>query len=412
MSPVADLWDEIAAFEPLCRAARRAAAGKRRVRSIARWLAELEPNVLRLERELRAGVWRPGRPTTFTIHDPKTRTITAAPFEDRVVHHALMDRLEPLFEERMIEASFACRKGKGTHAALRRARRLVRRHERFLKLDVRRCFDSLDHDVALDSMRAVVSDERVLALCERIVRSGGESGRGLPIGNLTSQWLANLILNRLDHFVTGELRVPGYLRYMDDFVLFSDSATELRRAQRDVAAFLATRLRLELKERATIHAPASQGLPFLGWRIYRGTTRLRPANLRRMRARLRHRAWEHRSGRIGEERFHAAVRSAMEHLRHGNTLSLRRGWIEDLRARAPERRSLEVFERGRAIGAAHRVNRGGSFNDTAVNARSANRNDTTPSNADNDLGVRPAKAPHRQTASEIDPRIGSGRPSP
>ncbi len=151
MRRAGNLWPEIVSFGNLVRAARRAALGKRDVAGVARFLADLEPNVLRLQRELEAGTWAPGRAFTFEIHDPKTRTITAAPFADRVVHHALIDVLEPRLERRMLFESFACRRGKGTHRAL--AHGLVRRYPWFLKLDVTRAalagtlIESLDQTI-------------------------------------------------------------------------------------------------------------------------------------------------------------------------------------------------------------------------------------------------------------------------
>lgn len=221
MRRVGNLWPSIVSFANLTRAARRAALGKCEVAGVARFLADLEPNVLRLQRELEAGEWRPGQAFTFEIHDPKTRTITAAPFRDRVVHHALIDVLEPHLERRMVHESFACRRGKGTHTALRHARSLVRRHRWFLKLDVRKCFASLDHSVVCLAFARVLKDRRALDLIECIVRSGGKDGVGLPIGNLTSQWACNLVLDQLDHQVKEHLCIPGYVRYMDDFVLFA-----------------------------------------------------------------------------------------------------------------------------------------------------------------------------------------------
>lgn len=347
MRRVNHLWQDIVSFEALRRAALRAARGKRCNADVARFLADLEPEVLRLQAELCDGTWRPGRAHCFDVHDPKRRTITAAPFADRVVHHALMDRLKPLFDRRMIPESFACRRGKGSHRALTHARRMLREHEWFLKLDVRRCFDSLDHDVVLATVARVVKDRRVLDLCATIVRHGspvvrhgstaadgpstgdrasptGTRGVGLPIGNLTSQWFCNLLLDRLDHHVKEVLRMPGYVRYMDDFVLFADDKPTLRTALAGVETFLGETLRLSLKSRDTLLAPARQGLPFLGWRIHRGTTRLRRENVRRAVKRLRLRAGRHRQGRIDDESFAACVRSLAEHLRHGNTLRLRR----------------------------------------------------------------------------------------
>lgn len=332
MKRVGGLWPRVVAFDELLRAAHRAARGKRQLAAVAEFMMRLEPECLQLQRELRSGQYRPGTPTTFIILDPKERTITAAPFRDRVVHHALMAALEPVFDRRMLPESFACRRGKGTHAALRHARRLVRRYAWFLKLDIRKCFESLDHNVVIETVGRLVKDRRVLALCETIVRAHPADpavpGVGLPIGNLPSQWQANLVLDRLDHHVKEVLRIPGYVRYTDDFGLFADDRATLRAALADVGRFVEGVLHLRLKERGTILAPVRDGFPFLGWRIYRHTTRLRPQNLRRTRRRLRHRCWEHRTGRISEEKLADCVRAFTAHLEHGTTRPLRRSWLD------------------------------------------------------------------------------------
>jgi hypothetical protein len=316
----------VIAFENLLRAAARAARGKRGRTGVARFLERLEPELLALqgEGELHGGTYRPGRPITFRISDPKNRTISAAPFRDRVVHHALIGPLEPILDRRMLDESFACRRGKGSHAALRHARRLVRRHEFFLKMDVRGFFESLHHHVVLETLQRFVKDRDVLRLIERIVRDGHRN-RGLPIGSLTSQWFANIVLDRLDHETKQVWRVPGYVRYMDDFVLFADDKGRLRELLPRTRAYLEDNLKLTLKDRATILAPVEQGLPFLGWRIYRGTTRLRTSNLRRTRRRLNSRVRAHQRGRMSEQQLADAVRSVTAHLAHGDTLALRRG---------------------------------------------------------------------------------------
>jgi RNA-directed DNA polymerase len=337
-------WEEITSFRNLCSAARRAARGKKTVAGAAKFLERLEIEVLALQRELIADTWRPSRPATFTIHDPKERVITAAPFHDRVVHHALVDPLEAIFDAALVPETFACRRGKGTHKALAHAKDLVRGNAYFLKLDVRKCFDSIQHAVVIDTLAALDLEAEVMALAMRVLGgvpctadkpgagrcAGYEQGRlgvGLPIGNLTSQWFANLVLGRLDRFVLGELRVRGYVRYMDDFVLFGDEKQELKAAQLRIAGFLRAELHLDLKERATILAPAREGLPFLGWRIHRGIVRIRPENLRRLRRRVRHRRWEQRTGRIDERTLTAALSSVIAHISHGDTLALRRAWL-------------------------------------------------------------------------------------
>lgn len=357
MRRIGNVWDTIVSFDNLCSAARAAARSKRGVRGVARFMERLEPEVLQLQRELESGSYRPGAPFTFTVHDPKTREITAAPFRDRVVHHALIDPLEPWLDKRMIAHSYACRRGKGQHRALRHARVLIRGHDWFLKLDVRAFFPSLRHDVVLETLARVVKDRRALALAEVIVRAGGVDGVGLPIGHLTSQWFANLVLDRMDPQVTEEMRAPGYLRYMDDFVLFADSKSWLRQAHAEIAAHVAA-IGLELKGRATVLAPTRQGLPFLGFRIYRSTVRLRPDNLRRTRARLRQRQWQFDHGMFDEDRLADCTRSVTAHLAHGDTLALRRSWFTDkdtaadrqlLQPQKP-RRQLQQPRHERAVG--------------------------------------------------------------
>ncbi|MBI5362393.1 MAG: RNA-dependent DNA polymerase [Planctomycetes bacterium] len=332
----ARLWSEVTSFKNLCRAARHAARGQRRVRGTARFLERLETEALALQRELVAGEWRPARPTTFTIHDPKERVITAAPFRDRVVHHALIDPLEGLFDASLVPETFACRRGKGTHAAIAHARELVRRHRYFLKLDIAKCFDSIEHRVVLDTLAPLELEPEVADLCARVLGGAdGKLGVGLPIGNLTSQWFANLLLGRLDRFVLGELGATGYVRYMDDFALFGDDQLALKHAHGAIEAFARDELHLALKTRATILAPVREGLPFLGWNLRRGTQRIRPKNLCRLRRRLRHRAWELRTGRIDASIFAASLRSASTHLAHGDTLDLRRRWLSRGLSRAP-----------------------------------------------------------------------------
>ena len=326
MRRVGNLWHEVVGFDNLCRAARNAARAKHATHCVARFLERLEPQVLLLQRELETGRYRPGVPFEFEILDPKPRVISAAPFRDRVVHHALIDVCEPHFDRRMIAESFACRRGKGTHKALAHAQRMVRRFAWFLKLDVKSFFPSLEPAVVLETLARVIKDRRVLALCATIL--GNDPG--LPIGALTSQWFANLVLDRLDHHVKEVLRVESYVRYMDDMVLFADQKARLQGALPLVEGFLHEHLHLRLKERATQLAPVRVGLPFLGFHVFRGTMRVRPENLRRSKARIRARQRQHQRHEIDESQLADAVRSVIAHLEHGTTRALRRRWFANI----------------------------------------------------------------------------------
>jgi hypothetical protein len=213
-----------------------------------------------------------GRLERFVIHDPKRRIIHAPAFRERVLHHALMAALGPVLERSAIADSFACRVGKGVHRARARALGFARRHAWFLALDVRSYFDSIAHSVLLAAIARRCKDPEIFALVARIVGAYATApGRGLPIGSLTSQHFANFYLGPLDRTAKETLHVPGYLRYMDDLVLFGDDRASLAAAGRALAGFARDSLGLELVGSGSgpVDQPrrASEGLPFLGARI-------------------------------------------------------------------------------------------------------------------------------------------------
>ncbi|MCW3131111.1 MAG: reverse transcriptase domain-containing protein [Candidatus Methanospirare jalkutatii] len=234
-------FETVCSFGSLRRAAALASRGKRSRASVARFLFNLEPELLLLESELRDGSYRPRPPQQFAIRDPKPRTITVAHFRDRVVHHALCAQLGPVLESLSIPWSYACYKGRGPLAALDRAVHLIRSNRYFLKVDVRRFFESIDHGVLLRSIRRAVQGPRVLRLIDTIVGSptpGFAAGKGLPIGNLTSQHFANFYLTGLDWYILRTIRPRGYVRYMDDLLLVDDDRSLLKGALRQIDAFL------------------------------------------------------------------------------------------------------------------------------------------------------------------------------
>lgn len=181
MRRAGDLFERIASFGALLAAAARAARGKRRKRPVARFLVDLEPELLGLERELLDGSWRPGPFRTFTIADPKPRRIAAVPFRDRVVHHALMAVLGPILERTLIADTYACREGRGGHAALRRAQACARGGGFFLKTDIEHCFETVDQEATLALVGRKVKCRRTMELLSRIVRvpvAGSLPGKG------------------------------------------------------------------------------------------------------------------------------------------------------------------------------------------------------------------------------------------
>lgn len=298
------LFDGWANFRALTEAARRAVRGKREKWAPAAFLANLEGDCLRLERELQDGTWRPGGYVTFRVTDPKPRFISAAPFRDRVVHHALCVAIEPVFERGFVTVSYANRRGKGSHRAVDRYERLRNRYRHVLRADIWRYFPSIDHEVLKSDFRRRIGCARTLAVMDAIVDGSNPQPpaeryypgddlftpfvrrKGLPIGNLTSQLFANIYLDRLDHFATEVLGAP-YVRYVDDFALFHDDPKVLAEWRTRIARFLEVR-RVALHPDKTFVAACAERATFLGFELHAdGRRRLPEENVRRFRNRLR-----------------------------------------------------------------------------------------------------------------------------
>lgn len=345
-----DLFPHIASFAALHAAMGKAILGKRKKPGAAAFIARQETELLRLERELLAGTWQPGCYVEIEVREPKRRLVSAAPFRDRLVHHAVCAAVEPLFEHGFIANSFANRKGKGTHKAVAAYERYRNRHEHVLRCDLYRYFPAIDHDILKQSFRRRIACAPTLALLDRIVDGSNpqepvlrhfpgdnlltplERRRGLPIGNLTSQFFANLYLDGFDHFVTEVLRAP-YVRYVDDFALFHDDPACLADWRRQITRYLEGR-RLLLHPRKTWIARTSKPTDFLGFRLMGpGWRRLPEDNVRRFRNRLRGLRDRWRAGTGTLDDMRARVESWIAHAEHADTWRLRqtifRGGIYD-----------------------------------------------------------------------------------
>jgi RNA-directed DNA polymerase len=356
---MSSLYDTLCSFENLLRAYHSAARGKRARPDVAAFDYHLEGQLLRLRRQLLSKTYRPGPYRRFTIADPKPRVISAAPFADRVVHHALTNVLEPRFERRFIANSYANRAGKGIHQALDRATHFARRYPYVLRCDIVQFFPSVDHAALRRILARVARDDDVLALCDLILAGGAHEltdqytlvlypgddpadpeqaaarPRGLPIGNQTSQFWANCYLNPLDQFVTSELRCPAYLRYVDDFLLFAEDKPTLHRCKAAISAFLATRPRLVLHERESVVSPVETGIPFLGFRVYPDHRLLRRRNWLAFARRLRDMADQYTAGELDASAVSARVRGWAAHASHGDTWGLRRSLFDATIFHAP-----------------------------------------------------------------------------
>lgn len=335
-----NLWAEIACFQNLLAAAHKARRGKRFQPNVARFNVELEPNLFAIRAELEAGIYRPGAYKSFHIRDPKPRMISAAPYRDRVVHHALCTVIAPILEKAMIADSYANRKGKGTHPAVERYRQYCRRYPYVLKCDIKKFFPSIDHEILKNELRRKIGCARTMRLCEIIIDNSNPqephiawfSGddlfsplarrRGLPIGNLTSQLWGNFYLNGLDHFVKEQLRCKAYVRYVDDFVIFGHSKAELQEVKGQIERFLQA-YRLLLHPGKSRVYRTGEGVTFLGYRIFPGFTLLPSVNVRRFRRRVRRKLKEFHSSKINAQAFTASLRGWEGHALRADTWRLR-----------------------------------------------------------------------------------------
>jgi retron-type reverse transcriptase len=348
------LFCRIADFDALHAAAKRAVLGKRKKPGVSAFFINLEGELLRLERELQEGVYRPGRYVTIEVRDPKKRLVSAAPFRDRVVHHALSAVICPMFEAGFIGNSFANRTGKGTHRAIAVYERYRNRHAHVLRCDIFRYFPAIDHAILKAEFRRRIACARTLWLLDMIVDGSNSqepvelhySGddlfepyrrrRGLPIGNLTSQFFANLYLDRFDHFVTEVLRAP-YIRYVDDFALFDDSPAVLAQWRTRIERYLEGR-RLRLHPDKTQVVATTEPVDFLGFVLLAdGGRRLPEDNVRRFRNRLRGLRDRWRAGSIDRGGVDARIRAWSAHASHADTWRLRHaifegGWYDPANA--------------------------------------------------------------------------------
>ncbi len=350
MPQIDRMFGSVANFKALLQACQRAARGKRGTPAAAAFLANRDVCLLRLLDELKAQSWRPGPYTVMHIAQPKPRMVSAAPFVDRVLHHALCRVIGPVMEQGFVAESFANRAGFGTHKAVARYERHRNTHAHVLRCDIWRYFPSIDHQVLKADICRKIKCAKTQALIELIIDGsnpqesvnlyfGGDDlftpsqrRRGLPIGNLTSQLFGNVYLNPLDHFIKEVLRCKAYVRYVDDFALFHDDPQVLRAWQNRMAQFLDKR-RLMLHPRKTCIEPTSLPALFLGYVLHPGYRALPPDNVDRFRRRLNSLRDRWRAGTVDEAEVRARVAAWIGHAQHANTWRLRHalfdgGWFD------------------------------------------------------------------------------------
>ncbi len=405
MKRAGNLLERVAASSNLRVAFWKAARGKTVATEVLEYRSHLEDNLQKMRNGILDGTVEVGRYHFFKIYDPKERNICAAAFAERVLHHALINVCEPLFEKRLVFDTYACRTGKGRIKALARAQHFVRRHPWYLKLDVRRYFDSIDHEAMIFLLERILKDQAVLEIFKRIIGSYSVvSGKGLPIGNLTSQHFANLYLGELDHHAKEILHVPGYVRYMDDFVLWADDKHVLRYGFGEVTRFLAEKLKLEIKPPQINET--RRGMPFLGCLIHPSHLRLDARGRKRFARKLHGLESAYAAGDISEQELQTRATAMIAYTATSGGAGFRRALLA--------RQGFGVAAMDGPVSGSNRVLRGGNWNNDSSNCRVANRNNNnSPSNSNNNIGFRAVRSSEDspQRENDFDPAAIPPAPS-
>lgn len=350
MKTYKNLWKKFISYENLYLASIKSQKGKRWKSTTLQFNDNIESELIKLQVELNSGEYNPGAYRSFTIREPKERVIFAAPYRDRIVHHALMNILEPIWEPRLYYHSYACRVNKGSHKALDVCQSFLRKNKYVLKCDIQKYFPSIDHKVLKKIIKNKIADPQLLNLLDLIIDSSPneiskevpicyfdgdnlltpiERRKGIPIGNLTSQFFANIYLNELDSWVKNHQKMKFYIRYMDDFIIFHKSKQVLNKLRLTIIEFLAI-LRLKLHEKKQQVFPIKNGVPFLGFHIYYTHRRLLISNIRLFKKRMKKKQIKFTNGEISLLETRHSIMAWLGHSSHGNTYNLRKDMFQDL----------------------------------------------------------------------------------
>ncbi len=339
------IYPQIMDFQNLLISARKAQKGKRYRESTLAFNFDLEHNLLHLQDELKNKTYEPGPYKDFIIADSKKRLISAAPYSDRVLHHAIINIIEPPLDKAFIFDSYACRKGKGTHKALFRFREFFKRYKYVLKCDIRKYFQSMDHEILMEKLERKIGDNDALWLLGKIIASrdfnkiaptfyypgddlmtSALRRRGIPVGNLTSQFFANAYLDGFDHWLKEDLQVGQYLRYVDDWCVFANDKTKLNDTLAAMKEYLAG-LRLSLHPGKSRIYTAKEGVEFLGFRHLPDRVRVRKENTKRFKARMKKLQQEYAERKIPLQRVRQSIGSWIAHASYADSYELRKQMI-------------------------------------------------------------------------------------
>jgi retron-type reverse transcriptase len=328
------LFEQIYDFENLLAAAYQCRSGKTKANSTLKFFNELEENIIQIQNELMWDMYNSAPYHHFYVFEPKRRLISAPHFKDRVVHRAIYNVIEPLFDRQYIHDSYACRRDKGTHKGADRAQAFIKRVEQkhgkayALKADISRYFSSIDHHILKSLLDRKIQCDRTKALLFYIIDNSPSDalGVGIPLGNLTSQIFANIYLNELDRFAKHTLNVKNYVRYMDDFIIIYQDKRQVHEWRKQIEQFLNFNLRLKTNSKTQVFPISTangRSLDFLGYRIYSGHRLLRKSSVKRIKTKLKKFHTDYYNGETNISEINQSIQSWIGHAKHANTFKLR-----------------------------------------------------------------------------------------
>lgn len=328
MKRYGNLFETFVSYENLYYAYRKSVKGTGKTKDVCLFIYSFEKELLMLQNELISGTYIPKPYHYFRIYEPKERVISVASFRDRVVHHAIVNVLEPIFERIFIFNSFATRKNKGTHKALEIAQKYMRTNKFYLKTDIRKYFENIDHGILMSLIKKKIKDEKLISVVEKIIKNSdvsrnSSSGKGLPVGNLTSQFFANIYLDHFDHYIKDHLKIKCYIRYMDDLVFFSENKENLKEILALMNNFIKEYLHLKLKIKATYINTRHNGLSFLGMRIFPNLIRVKNENKHRIMKKIKKKEECFEKGLISEATLAQSLTSYAGYLGFADTRHFR-----------------------------------------------------------------------------------------
>ncbi|HLC89234.1 MAG TPA: reverse transcriptase/maturase family protein [Candidatus Nanoarchaeia archaeon] len=327
------LYPELCSYKNLESAFRKAKKRKSARLYVIEFEKNLKENLFQLQNELQNETYRPQPLKTFILRDPKTRKISVSVFRDRIVHHALGNVLLPIFEKSFIYDSYANRLGKGTLAALDRFDyfkcKVSRNNTKncfVLKADIKHYFETVNHNILLDLIRRKITDIKIIWLIKKILQnySGKDSGRGMPLGNYTSQFFANVYLHELDYFIKYQLKAGYYLRYVDDFVILNNSQELLNQYKKKIDIFLHSSLLLELHPEKSRISLLSKGISLLGFRNFYYHRLLLKKNLRQFQSKYALHCQQYQTGEADYDKIYNFLESWTAQVKYANSYSLRK----------------------------------------------------------------------------------------